>query len=230
MTTKLNEYQRQVLAEAARVTPKAVPQVVPTPAKPAPLAPSGKGNVAQEATAIKPDGRDHETSKQLEQGVTLDDFVAYMPGHSYMCTLTREMWPAASVNVRIPPVLVVDEDNRPVLSDEGKRQYIGASTWLDKNRAVEQMTWAPGEPVLIKGRLVANGGWIEREGVTCFNLYRSPIVLPGKPQKAVRWMRHLVKIYGKEAARHIIMYFAFSAAARGQDQSRATTRRRSGHW
>ena len=210
MTTKLNEYQRGLLEEVARVTPK--PKAVPHVVSAAPMAnpaPSANGNVAQEATTIKPNGRDHETSKQLEQGVTLDDFVAYMPGHSYMCTLTREMWPAASVNARIPPVLVVDEDNRPVLSDEGKRQYVGASAWLDKNRAVEQMTWAPGEAMLIQGRLVLNGGWIEREGVTCFNLYRSAIVLPGKPQKAVRWMRHLVKIYGKEAARHIIKYFAF---------------------
>jgi Family of unknown function (DUF5906) len=168
-----------------------------------------------ETTELKPaghskaNGRNQETSKQSEQGVTLDDFVAYMPGHSYICTLTREMWPAASVNARIPPVLVVDKDNRPVLSDEGKRQYIGASAWLDKNRAVEQMIWCPGEAMLIKGRVVINGGWIELEGVTCFNLYRSPILLPGNPQKAVRWVRHLVKIYGKEAARHIIKYFAF---------------------
>ena len=33
------------------------------------------------------------------RGVTIDDFVAYMPAHSYICTLTREMWPAVSVNV-----------------------------------------------------------------------------------------------------------------------------------
>jgi hypothetical protein len=32
------------------------------------------------------------------------------------------------------------------------------------------MTWAPGEPMLIPGRLVSNGGWIKRNGVTCFNL------------------------------------------------------------
>src|SRR5260370_22566765 len=109
-----------------------------------------------ETTELKPaghskaNGRNQETSKQSEQGVTLDDFVAYMPGHSYICTLTREMWPAASVNARIPPVLVVDKDNRPVLSDEGKRQYIGASAWLDKNRAADQMIWCPGEAMLIK--------------------------------------------------------------------------------
>ena len=59
------------------------------------------------------------------------------------------------------------------------------------------------------GCLVANGGWIQRIGVTCFNLYRPPITLRGKTSKAIRWVRHIRKIYGKEAARHITKYFAF---------------------
>ena len=33
------------------------------------------------------------------------------------------------------------------------------------------MTWAPGMPVLIPDRLVVDGGWIERSGVICLNLY-----------------------------------------------------------
>jgi hypothetical protein len=186
--SELNKFQREVLAEVARVTPKpkAVPHVVP------------------------PNGRDLEISKEPEQGVTLDDFVAYLPGHSYICTLTREMWPATSVNARIPPVLLVDDDGRPILDDKGNRQYLAANAWLDKNRAVEQMTWAPGEPMLINGRLVVNGGWIERQGVTCFNLYRPPILLPGDPAKAARWVEHVKKIYsGEGEANHIIKYFAF---------------------
>ena len=36
--------------------------------------------------------------------VTLDDFVAYMPQHSYIFRPSGEMWPARSVNARIPPV------------------------------------------------------------------------------------------------------------------------------
>ena len=38
-------------------------------------------------------------------GVTLEHFHAYMPQHSYIFAPTREMWPTASVNARIPPVL-----------------------------------------------------------------------------------------------------------------------------
>src|SRR5262245_22431443 len=40
--------------------------------------------------------------EELPEGVTLADFVGYMPTHSYIYIPTREMWPAASVNSRIP--------------------------------------------------------------------------------------------------------------------------------
>ena len=36
------------------------------------------------------------------------------------------------------------------------------------------MTWAPGMPVLIADRLVVDGGWFDRPGVTSLNLYRAP--------------------------------------------------------
>ena len=54
-----------------------------------------------------------------------------MPMHSYIYHPTREMWPAASVNSRIEPVPLVDEDGNPVLNDNGKQKHIPASAWLD---------------------------------------------------------------------------------------------------
>lgn len=63
--------------------------------------------------------------------------------HNYIFKPTREPWPAASVNARIPPT----PTGR--LDDNGKPIYISASLWLDQNRPVEQMTWAPGEPILV---------------------------------------------------------------------------------
>jgi hypothetical protein len=51
--------------------------------------PERTGNGADKA---KPNGADTE----LPEGVRLKDFVAYMPMHSYIFTLAREMWPAAS--------------------------------------------------------------------------------------------------------------------------------------
>jgi len=70
----------------------------------------------------------------------------------------------------------------PELGKDGKPKMLPASTWLDQNRPVEQMTWAPGLPMLIRERLIADGGWIERRGVTCFNLYRPPTIEPGDPE------------------------------------------------
>jgi hypothetical protein len=77
-------------------------------------------------------------------GVRLDDFYAYMPMHSYIYAPTRELWPASSVNARVPP----------------PAKGIKASLWLDQRRPVEQMTWAPGSPMLIANRLISEGGWI----------------------------------------------------------------------
>lgn len=128
------------------------------------------------------------------EGVTLKDFVVYMPAHSYICTLTREMWPAASVNARL----------------ENPAKDVAANAWLDRNSPVEQMTWAPGEPMLIKDKIVANGGWIKRKGVACFNLYRPPVVVSGNAALAGPWIEHIRKIYdGEGDADHIIRYFAF---------------------
>jgi len=147
-------------------------------------------------------------AEKLPAGVTLEDFSAFMPMHSYIYHPTRELWPAVSVNARIEPVPVVDEESHPVIDDKGRQVVMPANAWLDRNSAVEQMTWAPGQPMLIKGRLVSNGGWVERAGVTCFNLYRPPTLQHGDAVKARPWLKHAFKIYGKDA-RHIIKYLAF---------------------
>jgi Family of unknown function (DUF5906) len=128
-------------------------------------------------------------------GISLDDFHAYMPSHSYIFAPSREMWPASSVNARIPPIPI-----------NGQKKIL-ASTWLDQNRPVEQMTWAPGEPMLIRGRLIADGGWINRQGVTCFNLYRAPTIEPGDPERAGPWLDHATGVFGDDAT-HIVMWLA----------------------
>lgn len=126
-----------------------------------------------------------------EAGVLLDDFYALMPAHSYIFVPSREMWPATSVDSRI-----------------GKIDGTRASKWLDMNRSVEQMTWAPGSPMLIADRLVAEGGWVERRGVSCFNRYRPPTIAAGDPRKASPWLRHVVRAYGKTDGRHIVRWLA----------------------
>jgi hypothetical protein len=127
-------------------------------------------------------------------GVSLEDFHAYMPAHSYIFTPSREMWPASSVNARIPPIPI------------GEKK-IPANAWLDRNKPVEQMTWAPGMPMLIPNRLIADGGWIERDGVSCFNLYQPPTIEHGDATKANRWINHVHKVFGDDA-NHIIPWLA----------------------
>ena len=69
------------------------------------------------------------------RGVTIEDFVAFSPTHTYIFTPCRELWVGAGVNSRVPPVRVTGANGEPVI--------IKATTWLDQNRAVSQMTWAP---------------------------------------------------------------------------------------
>jgi hypothetical protein len=56
------------------------------------------------------------------------------------------------LNARFPPTPESGPEGAPVLDDKGKPKKLAAATWLDRNRPVEQMTWAPGEPPLIRDR------------------------------------------------------------------------------
>ena len=69
------------------------------------------------------------------------------------------------------------------------------------------MTWCPGEPMLIRDRLIVNGGWIDRKDVTCFNLYRPPRIDLGDAAKAAPWIEHAHKVYPDDAG-HIIQWLA----------------------
>ena len=126
--------------------------------------------------------------------ITLDDFHSYLPEHKYIFVPTGAMWPAPSINVLLGKV------------GKGKKA-VPANVWLDQNRSVEQMSWDPGRAKLVENQLMSDGGWFDKLGVKCFNLYKPPTIKPGDPRKAVRWIKHVRLVYGK-AARHIIRWFA----------------------
>jgi Family of unknown function (DUF5906) len=140
-------------------------------------------------------------------GVALEDFYAFMPNHQYIFVPTREMWPASSVNSRLPAVQVLKEDGTPVVDGNGKPKRGRPSVWLDTHRPVEQMTWVPGEPLTIDGRLIAEGGWFDRPGATTFNLYRPPVVREGNSANADRWVELVERVYPGDA-QHIISFCA----------------------
>ena len=66
------------------------------------------------------------TKSQASLPQSINDFVAYMPGHSYIYIPTREMWPGASVNARVPPIQLVDDDDKAILDDKDAPQYLAA--------------------------------------------------------------------------------------------------------
>jgi hypothetical protein len=136
-----------------------------------------------------------EFLKSRGPAVSLADFYAYMPMHSYIFAPTREMWPAASFNARIPPVRVGKED-------------IKASLWLDQNNPVEQMTWAPGLPMIIPDRLISEGGWIDRPNVRCFNLYRPATIKLGDASQAGRWLDHIRRVFPDDVD-HIVQWLPY---------------------
>lgn len=139
----------------------------------------------------------------FETGLSLNDFHGYMPTHQFICVPSREMWPAASVNAKVAPVPTGK------LKKDGSSEYESASAWLDRERSVEQMTWWPGQPMVIPNRLVSDGGWIDQKGCSCFNLYRPPRpnVFDGNPMLADRWLQHIDQLYPDDV-HHIVRWLA----------------------
>src|SRR5262245_40221856 len=128
-------------------------------------------------------------------------------GSAYVFTPCRDFWPAKSVNARLPPQPVLNKNGQPRRDSNGKIVYQPANKWLDQNRPVEAVTWAPGLPLQIQDRLISTGGWIERKGVSCFNLYRPARIQLGDATKAGPWLDHVGKIYPDDA-NHIIKWLA----------------------
>lgn len=163
---------------------------------------------AAEASPAPRTNRSVNSESKAEPAIILDDFYAVMPMHAYIYTRNCELWPAASINSRLPAVAVgVDRDGKPL--------KIKAATWLDQNRPVEQLTWAPGEPQIVSDRLVSNGGWINHRGVSCFNLYLPPQRKAADAAQADPWIEHVQRVYGADSA-HIINWLAHRVQRPGE--------------
>jgi hypothetical protein len=152
-----------------------------------------------------PDGLDATSNGE---GVQLEDFVAYMQTNDYIFKPAGDFWPTARVNARLPKIKLFDGNGQPVMDENtGEQKEIRPSDWLAKHGPVEQMTWAPGLPQIIKDKLINTGGWINRKGVSVFNLYRPPRPSYGDAAKADPWLAHVKNIYPDDAG-HIIMFLA----------------------
>jgi hypothetical protein len=147
--------------------------------------------------------------KTIPVAISLEDFVAHLPGATvtYVYLPTMEQWSAKAVKTQLPPIVKLNANGQPVLDEKGEPVMIAASTWLDINRPVQQMTWAPGEPRLIENKLIADGGWMPKPEAMCLNLYRPPIVKLGDARKAGPWIELVKKVYPADHE-HLFCYFA----------------------
>jgi hypothetical protein len=136
----------------------------------------------------------------------LGDFQAYLPSHHCVYMPTRAMWPVASVDDLLPKVQLFKADGTAVLK-KNKPVTIKPSAWLAQNKPLEQMTWMPGEPEIIRGKLVLEGGWVDRSGARCLNLYRPPTLELGDAGLAGRWIDHVERLY-EDDAMHLIKWLA----------------------
>jgi hypothetical protein len=141
----------------------------------------------------------------IMQDIKLTDFYAHLPDHRYIYIPTRELWPAASVDGRVT--------DWPINAETGKPMR--PSAYLDAERAVVQMTWCPGEPMLVEGRVVSGGGWIRQGGARVFNLYREPPMHVGDPTAAGPWLDHLRRVYPADAE-HIERWLAHRVQLPGE--------------
>lgn len=160
------------------------------------------------ATSKKMTLRDCADTSPAEIAWTIEDFYALAPEGRFIYAPTRETWPASSVDSRLPQMQV--DSDKP----------IAASKYLAKFRSVEQMTWWPGQPMIIRDRLVSEGGWIPKQGVNVFNLYRGPMEAAGDPQNIDPWMRHIQAIY-PDAVDHIVKWFAHRVQKPGEKLNHA---------
>jgi hypothetical protein len=170
-----------------------------------PTSPNGRGpREAPTAKGLKrvfrkADGGD-------EPAVKIEDFVAYMQSHDYVFIPAGDFWPAARVNARLPPVKLFDKGGLAIIDPKtGAQKLMPASDWLAKHAPVEQLTWTPGHPQLVRHKLIGEGGWIDHKNATVLNLYRPPRAQSGDATKAGPWLDHVHRIYPSEGD-HIIRW------------------------
>lgn len=134
---------------------------------------------------------------ELPLAVSYDDFLAYSPTGNFIFKPTAQLWPAEVINKRLPWV-----DNGP------DKPLTSPATWLTKYHPVEQMTWWPGEPPIIRHRLVIEAGVIDHKDASIFNQYRRPTIELGDPEKATPWL-DLGRTLWPDDIDHLVAHCAF---------------------
>jgi hypothetical protein len=137
------------------------------------------------------------------------NFVADLPSGKYRFKPTRELWPAVSVNAKIPPIMPGEPGN-------DTKKPMPATEWLKRHGCVEQTVWAPGQKEVIQNRILTEDGFIDRPGCAAFNLYEPPTIAAGDPKKAMAWLALVRKVYPDEQdTYHFISFCAHAVQKPG---------------
>jgi Family of unknown function (DUF5906) len=152
---------------------------------------------------------DLTTPHTTDRPAKLEDFYALMPNHRYLYVPTHGLWPAESVNARVPKVPVRDHNGTPLYTAKGAPLAIPASHWLDDHRPLDTVTWAPGEAEVIRDKVPKEGGWREKPGAAVFNYYWPPLPLSpdANADDVDPWLRHLEHLYPLQAERDHIQFW-----------------------
>ena len=141
-------------------------------------------------------------------GVSLADFHAYMPMHSYIYAPSREMWPAGSVNARVASIPLLGPDGKPALdrkkqAESGDRHDVARPQQAGRaNDLGAGLADADPQPADFRGRLdrAATGDHVQP-------LPAAGDQTPATPAKAGPWLDHVHKVFAT-TAEHIVRWLA----------------------
>jgi hypothetical protein len=115
-------------------------------------------------------------------GIGFDDFIADCRSPRFFFLPTMELWVAEAVDGALGKV--------------GKKK---ASTVLRETRLATQVTWYPGEPVVITDRVLTKmGQWKQVPGALVLNLYETPAPIHGDLAQAEPWLTLAHKLFPHE--------------------------------
>lgn len=137
----------------------------------------------------KPDPQGKRGRKaDIPQGAQWEDFYSIMSQGKYLYVPTRRLWDRDAV------VRAIGRDDANI---------------IDQQRQCQELTWAPGLPMVIPGKVILNGAWRDQLGANTFNTYCPPDPIPAwaLPAKAWPWLKLGRFLFGDDAE-HAIEWMA----------------------
>jgi hypothetical protein len=130
--------------------------------------------------------------------MSLDDFWSYAPERKYFYEPCNTLYVGQFIDSYFGKQPVLDASGNPVRK-AGKLVMQPTTKMLDQTKWLNQISWAPGQPKIIEGRVFDRDGWKPVLSARCMNTYQPPRIDPGDAAMALPWTKHLRRIYPKDA-------------------------------